>query len=376
LQGEQSVPSEGTGIGETGQTSEPGRTENGSAERSDKNEGASGIGSESVAQEQKTPEEVESERFITYEELRIEQWEKTLGVKVVVYTDPSQVKSRTVRAEWAKGELTPGWFSNGTAYIFLPHNDGVKSIDETFVHEVVSHKGIKELLGEENFNKFLDMVWDMMSAESRAEFLGYVNGKEESENNRRAAADEYVAHLSEGMSGKLGKELSASEKSIWNKIVDVFRNLFASQNQDLADAILSKDVLTDKDIKQMIMRSFESLREKAKSTEELSRPIQETNDTDDLLEYAKRDAERRDMLRKVYHGSGASFEKEKVSDWLGLPYMEERQDANPKLVSLAKVIEEFENPKLSEENEETKFKKYKSKDGKETESMVSLHWNG
>jgi predicted nucleotidyltransferase len=42
-------------------------------------------------------------------------------------------------------------------------------------------------------------------------------------------------------------------------------------------------------------------------------------------------------------------EKEKVSEWLGLPYEEERQDANPKLVSLAKVIEEFENPKLSEE---------------------------
>ncbi|MBQ8271167.1 MAG: hypothetical protein IJZ22_08215 [Bacteroidaceae bacterium] len=42
-------------------------------------------------------------------------------------------------------------------------------------------------------------------------------------------------------------------------------------------------------------------------------------------------------------------EKEKVSDWLGLPYEEERQDANPKLVSVAKVIEEFENPKVEPE---------------------------
>lgn len=42
-------------------------------------------------------------------------------------------------------------------------------------------------------------------------------------------------------------------------------------------------------------------------------------------------------------------EKEKVSDWLGLPYEEERQDANPKLVDVAKVLQDFENPKISPE---------------------------
>ena len=46
----------------------------------------------------------------------------------------------------------------------------------------------------------------------------------------------------------------------------------------------------------------------------------------------------RDYLRWV--------EKEKVSDWLGLPYEEERQDANPKLISVANVINDFENPKV------------------------------
>ena len=47
-------------------------------------------------------------------------------------------------------------------------------------------------------------------------------------------------------------------------------------------------------------------------------------------------------------------EKEKVSDWLGLPYEEERQDADPKLISVANVIENFENPSIEEEflNEE------------------------
>ena len=308
---EQSADTAGATVGSTGQTSESSGTAEGSAEGVAENEAVSG---ESVAQEQ--------DNFIPYEEqmkLRIEQWEKALGVKVVVYTDYSQVKSRTVRAEWAKGEQTPGWYDTGTntAYIFLPHNNGVKSIDETFVHEAVSHKGIKEMLGEEAFNKFLDGVWNMMSEKARKEYLGYVRGSADNTENRRAAADEYVAHLSEGMSGKLGKGLSSSEKGVWNKIVDFFRDLFASENQDLADAILDKKVLTDNDIKQMIAQSFTSLRDKAQgsteattqSTDELSRPIQETNDTDDLLEYAQRDAERREMLKKVYHGSGAEFDK-------------------------------------------------------------------
>lgn len=40
-------------------------------------------------------------------------------------------------------------------------------------------------------------------------------------------------------------------------------------------------------------------------------------------------------------------EKEKVSEWLGLPYEEERQ-ANPKLYTIAKIIENFENPVISD----------------------------
>lgn len=40
-------------------------------------------------------------------------------------------------------------------------------------------------------------------------------------------------------------------------------------------------------------------------------------------------------------------EKGKVSEWLGLPYEEEHQ-ANPKLYTIAKIIENFENPTISD----------------------------
>lgn len=41
-------------------------------------------------------------------------------------------------------------------------------------------------------------------------------------------------------------------------------------------------------------------------------------------------------------------DKEKVSDWLGLPYMGERQDVNPKLFSTANIVSNFENPQVSD----------------------------
>lgn len=42
-------------------------------------------------------------------------------------------------------------------------------------------------------------------------------------------------------------------------------------------------------------------------------------------------------------------EKEKVSDWLGLPYMGERQTNAPKLYDVANVLKTFENPPIVEQ---------------------------
>ena len=47
--------------------------------------------------------------------------------------------------------------------------------------------------------------------------------------------------------------------------------------------------------------------------------------------------------------------KEKVSDWLGIAdLISPIHTGNPKLISVAKVIQDFENPKLSKENFEEK----------------------
>lgn len=106
-------------------------------------------------------------------------------------------------------------------------------------------------------------------------------------------------------------------------------NLVIATEIDVNGGKLSISLKLDKDGKVVEVSNVSSVhsKEASKEIERLSMLDSET-----LKEY----------LRWV--------EKEKVSDWLGLPYEEERQDANPKLVSIAKVINEFVNPKVDGEN--------------------------
>ena len=125
-----------------------------------------------------------------------------------------------------------------------------------------------------------------MSAKDKARFLSYVDGKVGNVRDQRAAADEYIAHLAE----KIDKaELTKAEKSIWQTIVDY-----------IMDALEKVGIkVTDKQIEALIKASYANMVSKAS----------QTADTKDLLEYAQRDVERRAMLRKVYHGTGAEFDK-------------------------------------------------------------------
>lgn len=74
---------------------------------------------------------------------------------------------------------------------------------------------------------------------------------------------------------------------------------------------------------------------------------------------AQEELERLSELKEGYLENHLRWvDKEKVSDWLlRLPYEDERTKTNPKHISIAKVIQEFENPKLSGEIilEEPKF---------------------
>ena len=55
-----------------------------------------------------------------------------------------------------------GWYDvrTGRVTIVLPNNKNAADVRETVFHEVVAHKGLRNLVGEEHFNTFLDNVYN------------------------------------------------------------------------------------------------------------------------------------------------------------------------------------------------------------------------
>ena len=134
-----------------------------------------------------------------------------------------------------RGARVRGMAKDGKAYIYLPGIVDASEIDAVFMHEAVAHTGLKGMLGQQAFDELCDQVWEMMSPEARQVFIGYpgVNG------NKRAAADEYIAHVAERMGAGVA---TAEEKTIWQKIVDFVRNVLRAMGVDIN---LSESELAD-----------------------------------------------------------------------------------------------------------------------------------
>lgn len=178
---------------------------------------------------------------------RIKEWAAS-GVKVNVIERLEDVPNKDALAAIEDGSIVPGWYesSSNEVYVYLPHVADLKDLDVTIIHEGLSHKGVRELLGEERFGELCDKVWDMMSRPDKDFYISYpgVNG------NTRAAADEYIAHLAEKVN------LTPEEQTIWDKIVKLFRDAL----DRALNGILTKSQITDADIAELIKMSYANLK--------------------------------------------------------------------------------------------------------------------
>ena len=195
---------------------------------------------------------------------RAMEWSKVLGVEVIFLESVDQIPNARTRklvdAHHEKGKLVPGWFapSNGKVYFLMSDLVDLNEVDKTYIHEVVAHKGISEMLGKERFAQLCDKVWEMMPTSERAFYTNYVGTEEFTRKDgtidvvaqHRAAADEYIAHLAEA------QNLTPEETTIWDNIVKAFRELL----DKALNGIISKSKLTDKDIANIIRASYANLK--------------------------------------------------------------------------------------------------------------------
>lgn len=192
-----------------------------------------------------------------------------------------------------------GWWSakDDEVVIVLPNNVNVADVDNTFVHEVAGHKGLRALIGEERFDEFLGEIYDhasnpirkvidkmtdrMVSDEAdrlrvrkaqaheragedvNANYYtdmaeARVEAEKKREEFRKEATEEYMSDLG----GRIGSEgfekMSRDELTLWGKIkakVQAFLDKFL-QGLKIAKSIR----LNDKDLSYILYKSWKNLR--------------------------------------------------------------------------------------------------------------------
>ena len=143
-----------------------------------------------------------------------------------------------------------GWYDVRTSKvtIVLPNNKNAADVRETVFHEVVAHKGLRNLLGEENFNTFLDNVYN--NAEEGIKQTIDEMAEKKYKGDKRKATEEYMAHLAED-----GEFAKPENQSFFAKVRDFLTDLLKKVGIKLGFK------LTDNDLRYILWRSWKNLTE-------------------------------------------------------------------------------------------------------------------
>lgn len=188
---------------------------------------------------------------------RIDSWVSKLGVKVNVMESIDDVKNAQAKALIKKGGKVWGWFepAAGEVYIYLPDfasldlEAGLSEIDKTYIHEIVSHQGLRGLLGQEKYDELCDKLWESLTEEEKKDALARpgVNG------DKRKAADEHIAYFSETINYE-------SNPSAWDKIVSIVIDILKSIGIQVG--------ITDSDLASLLRASYQKLATEAQTKPE------------------------------------------------------------------------------------------------------------
>lgn len=129
------------------------------------------------------------------------------GGKVKMVSSVDEITNKAARAAIEEGRKITGWYDEktGEVHLYMPNIHDRYTAEKTIWHEVVGHKGMRELFGDERFDKFLRDVWyDLDKPENAA--LKKLVDEERKYNplNIYDAIEEGIARLAEDGKGEAG----------------------------------------------------------------------------------------------------------------------------------------------------------------------------
>lgn len=137
----------------------------------------------------------------------ITQLSEKTGGKVNFVSSVDEITNKAAKAAIEEGRKITGWYDEktGEVHLYMPNIHDRYTAEKTIWHEVVGHKGMRELFGDERFDKFLREVWyDLDKPENAA--LKKLVDEERKYNplNIYDAIEEGIARLAEDGKGEAG----------------------------------------------------------------------------------------------------------------------------------------------------------------------------
>jgi len=178
---------------------------------------------------------------------------------------------------------------NGNVIVVIPNHADVEDVAETVFHEVVAHKGLREMLGEENYDAFCDEIYGHLKDDLKRQIdteagRRFMREPEKGyEHHRRVAVDELFGRMAE----KGFEDFTKAERGIWAKLK---AKVLEAINKFLGSLKLPKWVrLGDNELRYILWRSHERLGARAKAQEQVQ------NEALDFVDMARDVAKRAEL---------------------------------------------------------------------------------
>lgn len=210
----------------------------------------------------------------------VEHLSKQFHTPIKVHRSPDEVTHPNAD-EQARRQSARGYFDPKTGEIGI-NLFNIRGVDEAVsvtCHETIAHKGLRELIGEERYNQFLDEVYKHLrddlkqrvdAAAGRTFMDDATQNREKSRNyesHRRTATDELFGRMAE----KPFEEFSEGERSLWQVIRHKIRRLL---DRFLGSLKLPRwFTIGDNEIRYMLWRSKERLERGKEHPIDLARDI-------------------------------------------------------------------------------------------------------
>lgn len=137
----------------------------------------------------------------------ITQLSEKTGAKVNMVSSVDEIINKAAKAAIEEGRKITGWYDEktGEVHLYMPNIHDRYTAEKTIWHEVVGHKGMRELFGDERFDKFLREVWYDLDKPENADLKKLVDEERKfNPLNIYDAIEEGIARLAEDGKGEAG----------------------------------------------------------------------------------------------------------------------------------------------------------------------------